>query len=282
MYGNDGYGVYYTMKKRDGGLNKENPKSQSLNHKKTNTKCWYLYQHLVLVFLCWFFIPNPNTTSDIRVYEENIPNSFYEEWGETKYAGVSGNNPIMLVLDAEGNGTFTLEVEETHGDDVAGHTVFTDIPVTSSSTGTLTLTSVSDVDILTLDNNNDGVPDVYAFTDEVKGVIDYDILKEAIKALSSNQKRALLLQVATMEKLHTRGNVIAEKALLLAFKKQIAILTNPRLQPKMRISEGERVKIDAIVDVLIGQLSEPIQHKKKILKEKIMRLRERLLRSVQR
>jgi len=227
-------------------------------------------------------IPNPNTTSDIRVYEENIPNSFYEEWGETKYAGVSGGGRITLELDGEGSGTFTLEIAETQGDETTGYTVFSDIPVTADSSGSINLTSVSDVGTFTLDNNDDGVPDVYAFTDEMKEAIGYDILREAVQAIASNQKTALLAQITVMEKLRTRGNVIAEKALLLAFKNQVATLTNKKLSAKMRISGEERVNIDAVVDVLIGQLSQPIKDKKVKLKERLIQLKEKLLKDIRR
>ncbi|NTV21979.1 MAG: hypothetical protein HGB03_00190 [Candidatus Yonathbacteria bacterium] len=222
-------------------------------------------------------IPNPNSASDIRVYEENIPNSYYEEWGETKYIGASDDGPITLVLDGEGSGTFTLEIEETQGNETTAYTVFTDIPVSTTSAGSLTIASVSDVGALTLDNNGDGTPDVYAFTDEMKEVIDYGILKEAVQALSSNQKKTLLTQITLMEALHKRGAVIAEKALLRVFDKQIETLVNPKLPAKARITMAEKVKIDAIVTVLFEQLEEPVKKRKNDIQENIKKLRERIV-----
>jgi pimeloyl-ACP methyl ester carboxylesterase len=225
-------------------------------------------------------IPNPDPASDIRLYEENISNSFYEEWGEVTYIGADASAPLTLRLTGEDVGTFTLEVEETHGDTQTGYTVFSDIPVVKGSTGTITVTSVSDVGVLTFDNNGDGSPDVYAFTDEMKETIDYDILKEAISGISSNQKSILLKQVDAMEKLHNRGNVIAEKALLLAFKKQLETLTNPRLPAKMRVSESEQTKIEAVINTLLEHLSDAVAQKRLRGKEILAKIKEKILKDM--
>ncbi|NTV44775.1 MAG: hypothetical protein HGA67_03730 [Candidatus Yonathbacteria bacterium] len=221
-------------------------------------------------------IPNPNPLSDIRVYEENIPNSYYEEFGETKYIGANTNTPITLKLIGEGTGTFTLEVEETHGDIQIGYTVFTNIPVVKGSAGSITISTISDVGVLMLDNNGDGISDVYAFTDEMKGVIDYDILKEAIKGLKSNQSSVLAIQVEVIKKLHDRGNVIAEKVALLAFKKQIEVLTGSKISAKMQVSKEEYVKVSAFIDILVGNIEQPVKERKDMIQKKILELKERL------
>ncbi len=70
-----------------------------------------------------------DSINGIRYAEENIPNSYYREFGEVKYAGVSSDNPVVMKLVGENRGTFTLEVEKTNGDIVLESIVFEDVPV---------------------------------------------------------------------------------------------------------------------------------------------------------
>ncbi len=51
-------------------------------------------------------------------YEASIPNSYYEERGEVKYAGVSGATTTDVVLKGEDLGTFTFIMEETFNDQI--------------------------------------------------------------------------------------------------------------------------------------------------------------------
>lgn len=56
--------------------------------------------------------------SGLQLTEEQIPNSYYLEFGETKYAG-AGDSPIDVELIGEDLGTFTLEIDQVASDQVA-------------------------------------------------------------------------------------------------------------------------------------------------------------------
>lgn len=69
-------------------------------------------------------------TGDIQRYEESIPNSYYFELGESKYAGMPNDVGTDIKIRGTGAGTFTFVVEEREGEMVKDTTTFTDIPVT--------------------------------------------------------------------------------------------------------------------------------------------------------
>ncbi len=69
-------------------------------------------------------------TGDIQRYEESIPNSYYFELGESKYAGIPNDVGTDIKIRGTGAGTFTFVVEEREGETVKSTTTFTDIPVT--------------------------------------------------------------------------------------------------------------------------------------------------------
>src|SRR3989344_1194652 len=79
-------------------------------------------------------IPNQIPDSDLRAYEARLPNSYYREYGETKYAGSDTFATTTIKLIGESLGTFTFDVDETLGDTVVASTTWKDIPVTASST----------------------------------------------------------------------------------------------------------------------------------------------------
>ncbi len=100
---------------------------------------------------------NPNPDSDLKYIEEQIPNSYYLEFGEGKYAGFDGDNPARVELHGTGAGTFTLDVDEATGDSIDETTEYKNIPVSTSTTATFTHTDEGN--ILEVDNEGDGVVD---------------------------------------------------------------------------------------------------------------------------
>lgn len=104
-------------------------------------------------------LENPNLDSDIRLFEENIPNSYYLEMGEGKYAGSNTSTTTRIVLEGESLGTFTLEIDEVSGDTTTGTLRFKDIPVTASSTITMDIQTIASTTPLQIDLNSDGVVD---------------------------------------------------------------------------------------------------------------------------
>ena len=105
-------------------------------------------------------VASPIPGSDLRFKEEEIPNSYYEEYGEGKYLGLPTDDTITVKLQGLDIGTFTFEASVISGDTVESTTSFGGIPVTASTTATFVIPSdsVSDLPLL-LDNNGDDITD---------------------------------------------------------------------------------------------------------------------------
>ncbi len=84
-----------------------------------------------------------SSTANSPIYDEQIPNSYYLEFGEGKYLGMPGTEAHTVKLDGLAKGTFTLKLQEQVGDVTMKEVVFEDIPVTASTTGTIMLTSLT-------------------------------------------------------------------------------------------------------------------------------------------
>jgi hypothetical protein len=102
------------------------------------------------------------STNGIRYYEENIPNSYYREFGEVKYAGSSAENLVTMKLVGESSGTFTLEVNKNNGDQIVETATYKGIPVVAGMVVTIpTLTATSSIatTALSVDVDADGIVD---------------------------------------------------------------------------------------------------------------------------
>ena len=100
-------------------------------------------------------IPNPDPASETRFYEARIPNSYYLEFDDTKYAGADTFATTTIVLRGEALGTFNFDIDETLGDQLTATTTFSDIPVTASTTATLSLSSIASMTSLIMDVDGD-------------------------------------------------------------------------------------------------------------------------------
>ncbi|MCI0533581.1 hypothetical protein L0Y49_05190, partial [bacterium] len=98
---------------------------------------------------------------DTLFIEKHVPNSYYFELGEGKYAGTEKSSTTTIELTGEDFGTFTFVAEEVFADEITGSTTFHDIPVTGSTTATFTLHESDDIASTTLlmDMDSDGVTD---------------------------------------------------------------------------------------------------------------------------
>ncbi len=103
-------------------------------------------------------ISNSNLNSDIRRYEEQIPNSYYIEVGDGKYSGFGGVQPTVVKLVGTGVGTFTLNIEQLKGGVVVKRSSYSDIPVTLGTKAQITIGQVASMG-LSVDYNGDGVQD---------------------------------------------------------------------------------------------------------------------------
>lgn len=139
-------------------------------------------------------IPNPIPDSDLRAYEARLPNSYYHEYGETKYAGSDTFATTTVKLIGESLGTFTFDIEETIGDTVVASTTWKDIPVTASSTLTLSIQTLASATALDMDVDGDGTIDVVLARGE--GVTTQEllaILKGIIKTLNLSEEKEMKL-----------------------------------------------------------------------------------------
>jgi len=102
--------------------------------------------------------PNPNPQSDLLYKQEQIPGSYYEEFGEGKYIGLPGDGNYQIKLHGLDTGTFTFEITPVVGGVAGTTTSYADIPVTASTTATLGISGISPA-ALVLDFNGDGKPD---------------------------------------------------------------------------------------------------------------------------
>ncbi len=103
--------------------------------------------------------PNPIPGSDLLYKEENITNSYYEEFGEGKYLGLPAGIPYTIKLTGLGLGTFTFEITLVTGGVEGTTTSYTDIPVSASTTAVLTIGASGSPGSLALDQNGDGKTD---------------------------------------------------------------------------------------------------------------------------
>lgn len=92
--------------------------------------------------------------------EEQIPGSYYAEYGDVKYLFTEPDVPVHIVMEGYDTGSFTLEVEELLGDDVQSFTTWRDMPVTPDTEATIDQPGdFSSLSPLSIDKNGDGVMD---------------------------------------------------------------------------------------------------------------------------
>ena len=105
-------------------------------------------------------IATTSSDSDIRHIDEQIPNSYYFEMGDVKYAGAGGGEHITITLSGYATSTFNFDVDQLSGDAVVASTSFSGVPVTPETKATFTIDdSLSDASPLNVDADGDGTAD---------------------------------------------------------------------------------------------------------------------------
>lgn len=97
---------------------------------------------------------------------EEIPNSYYMQFGEGKYLGIPANAVYSIELQGLDEGTFTFEMTEVLGDEELQTKTYTDIPTNPNMMGVLTLSDLDSATNLQLDNDGDGVFEEELIPDE--------------------------------------------------------------------------------------------------------------------
>lgn len=94
--------------------------------------------------------------------EEQIPGTYYRQFGEVKYIFADELATQHLKLDGYDTGTFTLEVEEFEGDTSLGKVTFKDVPTTPETNVTMdTNNGLLGLSSLRIDKDSDGQEDFH-------------------------------------------------------------------------------------------------------------------------
>ncbi len=195
-------------------------------------------------------IDNPDLDSDIRLYEKQIPNSYYIEFGEKKYAGAD-MGIITVILKGEDLGIFTLDIKEMFGEDVLASTAFFNIPMSANTTATLKIKNSIDRVILYIDTDSDGVTDISITSSEEFSAKDsLEVLVEIIQTMDihKNVKKILTKHVHTARKLVEKDNLHAADKILKNTSRIIRTFTKDNISSKLRIPEEEAEKLIRIIE----------------------------------
>ena len=96
------------------------------------------------------------------IFEENIPNSYYQQFGERKYVGFPGGEKIRVEMEGYDDGAYTLKLEEValaeNEEETILHTItFSNLPVSKDTDVVLEITEngLADLPKLTADFDGD-------------------------------------------------------------------------------------------------------------------------------
>ena len=164
--------------------------------------------------------------------EENIPNSYYLEFGEGKYVGLDTDDTYTVKLQGLDTGTFTLIIEELMDDQVTGTITYADIPVTATTQASFTIQTIDTVTPLQIDIDGDGSTD---FTleegEKVTPLTQLKIFKGIIKSLNirSGIKNSLIEKIDPIIKLLKLGKTKGAMEMLTSFQNQLKALAGKKL-----------------------------------------------------
>jgi hypothetical protein len=190
--------------------------------------------------------------SDLRYYESEIPNSYYFESDGHKYVGVgdTDNEEYKIELSGQDLGTFTLEITDVVDDQEVNQDNFVDIPVTSETKGTLSITN-NVVSNLSLDINGDQQNDIEVTPGEsANKAVSLSVLKQVIRSLDISKpiKNILLQEALLAEKFQKMGNERLADKMLDQLQKLIKLYSNKRLPSKIRIDQDQAEKLIQIIE----------------------------------
>ncbi len=106
-----------------------------------------------------------NPDEELHIAEE-IPNSYYMQFGEGKYLGIPADSVYSIQLQGLDEGTFTFEMTEVLGDEELQTNTYTDIPTNPNMKGVITLSDLDSATNLKLDNDGDGIFEEELIPDE--------------------------------------------------------------------------------------------------------------------
>ncbi len=193
-------------------------------------------------------IENPDPNSDLRLYEQQIPNSYYLEFGEGKYLGSDGSIQQKVSLIGEDLGTFTFEIDEIVGNDEVRNTTFENIPVIAGMKAEII---VSDsVEEMKVDIEGDGETDMVLHSGEaVTEGVTLELLEKIISSLDIDNKTIERVnnKIGNARKQFEKGNQIAGRAMLENVKHDIEVFSREQTPEKLRIPKDDAEKLILII-----------------------------------
>ncbi len=152
-------------------------------------------------------IPNPDPTSDLVLVEEQIPNSYYLEFGEGKYLGLDTTEEYRIELQGEDLGTFTFNVEEVLGEEVVNTISYENIPVSASTTAVLLIQNLDTAPELALDIDGDGITDITLTGGEEDMQASFEILVGILETMNieSSLRREITRELKKAQKELAKG-----------------------------------------------------------------------------
>ncbi len=121
-----------------------------------------------------------SSTPDGSFIDTQIPNSQYYQIGDDKYITIPNAANYTVKLQGQAQGSFTLDTETLSGDNVVSSSSFEDVPVSTSTEATLSISSSIPVasSTLSVDLNGDGKSD-YVLKSDQSG--DLNLYLQSIK-----------------------------------------------------------------------------------------------------
>ncbi len=116
---------------------------------------------------------------EVVMIEENIPNSYYEVFGEHKFVGWGTDDDVRVELDGYDSGSYTFNIQEVYvtenGERDGDNTTFESLPVSADTTVNFTVPAdgIKDMTALTADYDGDGTVD-YTITPQINGSATFD------------------------------------------------------------------------------------------------------------
>ncbi len=91
--------------------------------------------------------------------EEQIPGTYYTQFGDVKYLFVNSNSTLHIVMTGYATSTFTFEADELLGDNLIATTTWKNMPTTPNTLVTIDTAMNPTQNSLNIDTNGDSVPD---------------------------------------------------------------------------------------------------------------------------
>ncbi|HET8581365.1 MAG TPA: hypothetical protein VFL98_02775 [Candidatus Paceibacterota bacterium] len=152
--------------------------------------------------------PGQDPDTDMRLITNGIPGSRYLTYGDGKYLIVPEGNTYTFSLAGMATGPATIELQEMANGTTTTLATYSDVPVSTTTKATFTITATTTTPDISLDQNGDGVPDATVAPDGSSQAPDQIVseLEAAIQSLdiAKRYEKDLYRQAKKLGKLVTR------------------------------------------------------------------------------